>query len=79
VAFEPDAEFGLIVANILANVHVLLAPYLYRALKPGGLLVTSGIIADREADVVDAFAVAALQPVERLAEGDWVALVHRRP
>ncbi|HEX6290475.1 MAG TPA: 50S ribosomal protein L11 methyltransferase [Herpetosiphonaceae bacterium] len=78
VAFEPDAEFDLIVANILANVHVLLAPHLYRALKPGGLLVTSGIIADREADVTEAFTAAGLQAVERLQEGDWVALVHRR-
>lgn len=78
VAFEPDAEFDLIVANILANVHVLLAPYLERALKPGGLLVTSGIIADRETDVVAAFEAAGLQPIERMQEGDWVALVHRR-
>lgn len=78
VAFEPDAEFDLIVANILANVHVLLAPYLNRALKPGGYLVTSGIIADREADVTAAFAAAGLEPVERLQEGDWVALTHRR-
>ncbi|MBV9792019.1 MAG: 50S ribosomal protein L11 methyltransferase [Chloroflexi bacterium] len=78
VAFEPDAEFDLIVANILANVHVLLAPYLERALKPGGLLVTSGIISDRETDVVAAFEAAGLQPIERLQEGDWVALVHRR-
>lgn len=78
VAFEPDAEFDLIVANILANVHVLLAPYLQRALKPGGYLVTSGIIADREADVVAAFTDAGLEQIERLQEGDWVALVHRR-
>jgi ribosomal protein L11 methyltransferase len=78
VAFEPDGEFDLIVANILANVHVLLAPHLYRALKPGGVLVTSGIIADREVDVVAAFTAAGLQGVERLQEGDWVALVHCR-
>jgi len=78
VAFEPDAEFDLIVANILANVHVLLAPYMCQALKPGGVLVTSGIIADREADVVAAFEAAGLVPLERLAEGDWVALAHRR-
>ncbi|MDP9315350.1 MAG: 50S ribosomal protein L11 methyltransferase [Chloroflexota bacterium] len=79
VAFDPDAEFDLIVANILANVHVLLAPHLQRALKSGGTLVTSGIIADREADVADAFAAAGLAQIERLQEGDWVALTHRRP
>jgi ribosomal protein L11 methyltransferase len=78
VAFEPDAEFDLVVANILADVHILLAPHLQRALKPGGLLLTSGIIADREADVMKAFASAGLEQIQRLVEGDWVALVHRR-
>lgn len=78
IAFEPDQEFDLIVANILANVHVLLAPHLQRALKPGGLLVTSGIIADREADVAEAFEAAGLELVERRQESDWIALAHRR-
>lgn len=78
VAFDPDAEFDLIVANILANVHVLLASHLHRALKPGGTLITSGIIADREADVTAAFAAVGLAQIERLQEGDWVALIHQR-
>ncbi len=78
IAYEPEGEFDVIVANILANVHVLLAPHLAKALKPGGLLLTSGIIADREADVIAAFDAAGLTQVERLQEGDWVALAHRR-
>jgi len=78
VAVAADGEFDMIVANILANVHVLLAPHLQHALRPGGLLLTSGIIADREADVAHAFEAAGLQPLERLVEGEWVALVHRR-
>ena len=78
ITLEPVDEFDLIVANILANVHILLAPNLRRALKSGGLLVTSGIIADRAADVEQAFAAAGLALVERMEEGDWVALVHRK-
>ncbi|HZG69787.1 MAG TPA: 50S ribosomal protein L11 methyltransferase, partial [Herpetosiphonaceae bacterium] len=78
VTLRPHAEFDLIVANILANVHILLADDLARALRPGGLLVTSGIIANRAQDVEQAFAAAGLMPVEHLEEGDWVALVHRR-
>lgn len=76
VALVPEGEFDLIAANILANVHVLLAGDLTRALKAGGLLLTSGIIADREDDVEHAFRAAGLRPQERLQEGDWVALVH---
>lgn len=78
VTLRPVAEFDLIAANILANVHVLLADDLAHALRPGGTLVTSGIIANRAADVEQAFAAAGLQPIDRLDEGDWVALVHRR-
>ena len=79
VALHPCEEFDLIAANILANVHVLLAADLVRALRPGGVLVTSGIIADREQDVERAFAEAGLAHINRLTEGDWVALVHQKP
>ncbi|GAC1637585.1 MAG: 50S ribosomal protein L11 methyltransferase [Herpetosiphon sp.] len=74
----PMGQFDLIAANILANVHVLLAPHLFLALKPGGLLITSGIISDRETEVLAAFSHAGLDLQERRQEGDWIALVHRR-
>ena len=76
VRLQPVEEFDLIAANILANVHVLLAPELERALRPGGRLITSGIIADRAADVEQAFAQAGLLQLDRVEEGDWVAFVH---
>ncbi|HMO55863.1 MAG TPA: 50S ribosomal protein L11 methyltransferase [Roseiflexaceae bacterium] len=70
------ATFDLIVANILAKVLVALAGDFVAALRPGGLLLTSGIFYEREADVVAAFDAAGLQPIERRQQGDWVALVH---
>lgn len=72
-------RFDLIVANIIAKVHVALGADYVDALVPGGLLIVSGIIADREPEVVQAFAEVSLEPVERRQEGDWVALVYRRP
>lgn len=68
----------LIAANLIAKVLVILAADLYAALAPGGSLISSGIIIDREPDVIAAFAAAGLQPVERHQEGEWVALVHTR-
>ncbi|MBK9710258.1 MAG: 50S ribosomal protein L11 methyltransferase [Kouleothrix sp.] len=71
-------HFDLIVANIIARVLAALAQDLAAALRPAGVLIASGIIAEREAEVAEAFAAAGLDPVERRQEGDWVALVYRR-
>lgn len=79
VSLQPDQEFDLIVANILANVHILLADEYRRALRPAGLLVTSGIIVDRATEVEEAFTRAGFEARERREEGDWVALVHQKP
>jgi ribosomal protein L11 methyltransferase len=46
--------------------------------RPGGLLIASGIFRDREPDVVTALADVGFEAVERAAEGDWVALTLRR-
>jgi ribosomal protein L11 methyltransferase len=70
-------RFDLIVANIIARVLAALAVDMTSALAPGGVLIASGIIAEREAEVVEAFAAAGLTPVERRQESDWVALVYQ--
>jgi ribosomal protein L11 methyltransferase len=71
-------HFDLIVANIIARVLSALAADMAGALSAGGTLIASGIIAEREHEVVAAFADAGLTPLERQQEGDWVALVYRK-
>ncbi len=68
--------FDLIVANLIARVLVILAPDLAAALAPSGVLISSGILDTRAAEVEAAFAAAGLRLLERHAEGEWVALVH---
>jgi len=77
-AEAPIPQCDLIVANIIAKVLVMLAPDIAEALRPGGTLVSSGIIAEREDEVALAFAAAGLTRAARLQQGDWVALVHVR-
>lgn len=77
IAPEPSS-FDLIVANLIAKVLALLAPDLATALAPGGTLISSGIIIDREEGVTLALAAAGLYLAERRQEGEWVALVHRK-
>ena len=69
-----DGPFDVVLANLIASLLVRLAPELRAELAPGGTLLASGIFADREAEVRDAFEGAGLRVTDRLAEGDWVAL-----
>ena len=64
----------LAVANIVADAIRMLCGPLTRHLLPGGLLICSGIIREREQDVMDAVTAAGYTLTERFAKGEWVAL-----
>ena len=64
----------LAVANIVADAICMLAGPLTRHLKSGGLLICSGIIREREADVLAAAKAAGYTVADRLTKGEWVAL-----
>jgi ribosomal protein L11 methyltransferase len=66
--------FDVVLANLIASLLVDLAPALASELRPGGVLVASGIVLDREADVRAAFDAVGLVVGHRAAEGDWIAL-----
>lgn len=72
------APFDVVLANLVASILVELAPSLAAELVPDGRLVASGIVEARVAEVESAFGAAGLAVVERLEEGDWVALLAQR-
>ncbi|MEP7208013.1 MAG: 50S ribosomal protein L11 methyltransferase [Casimicrobiaceae bacterium] len=76
-ALPEGATFDVVVANILANPLVLLAPALARRVRPGGALLLSGVLAGQATDVV-----AAYTPWFRMTawneEDGWVALAGDR-
>lgn len=67
--------YDLVAANIEASVLVTMAAPLIRAVKPGGVLVLSGILRERADEVKRAF--AALTLTESPEQGEWSALVFR--
>lgn len=70
--------FDLILANILADPLIELAPDLRRHLAPGGYAVLSGLL-DRQAEaVLRAHRRQGLRLVARLDDGPWTALVLQR-
>lgn len=70
--------FDVILANILAEELVRLAPNLSERLSPGGSLVLSGILAEKEGLVRSGFSSQPMQYLETLTEGEWVALHYRK-
>jgi ribosomal protein L11 methyltransferase len=69
-----EGSFDVVLANLIAGVLVPLAPLLREELRPGGVLLASGIFVDREGEVRAAFEAAGLEVVGQSAEGEWVAL-----
>lgn len=74
---EPDtfgARFDLVVANILANPLIELAPQMIKALKPNGILLLSGILATQAQKVQEAYEALGLKHRETTQMGDWVLI-----
>ncbi len=72
---EDTRRFDVISANIIAEVLIALKPALLARLNPGGILILSGIIPEREQSVREAFS-DLVQAGERRS-GEWVGLSYR--
>ena len=71
--------FDLILANILADPLIELAPALRRHLAPGGHAVLSGLLDRQAAAVIRAHCRQGLHLVQRVDQGPWTALVLAAP
>ncbi len=71
-------KYDIVVANILADVLVLLTPSAVAALKPGGVFITSGIIDGYEDTVKDAMVKAGLTIEEVTDQGEWHCVTGRK-
>ena len=71
--------YDVAVANILADVIILLQKEIPRHIKKGGIFITSGIINMKEEAVREAFAANdAFELVEVTYQGEWVSVTARR-
>ena len=83
---ERDVEaqagpFDLVLANILANTLVALAPAIAAQLAPGGVVLLSGILTPQEEEVRAAYLAAGLRPLPGgdRRQDEWSLLVLERP
>ena len=73
---EVSESYDLVVVNILARVIVEMAQEgLAKRVRPGGKLITTGILAEQEQKVVAALERGEFALAKRQQRGDWVCLV----
>jgi ribosomal protein L11 methyltransferase len=73
-------RFDLLAANILARVIIgMCGEGLGQVLRPGGVAVFSGIIAEQADDVEAALRDTGLTPTRRRQLGDWIVIEALRP
>ncbi len=73
-----EGTFSIVLANILAEDLIRMAPDLASHLLPGGLLILSGILTEREQGVMAACTSCGLRLEEATHQEEWACLVYRR-
>lgn len=71
-------EYDIVVANILADVIIPMAPVIPDRLKKGGYFITSGIIDFKEDEVRDAIEKTGLKVIEINHQGEWVNITAQK-
>lgn len=77
-ACAEGAGYDIIAVNIVADVIIAMSGLFGGLLAGGGLVVCSGIIDERRAEVLAAMRRVGFSPVEEQAQNGWCALAFRR-
>lgn len=72
---DAEGEYDLILANILADPLISMAPAIVRRMKKGGALVLSGLLTLQAARVAAAYEAEGLPAPRRKESGEWAALI----
>ena len=75
---ELEGSYDIVVANIVADVIIALAPLVPSMLRPGGTFLGSGIIDDRAEEVRAALEAAGWTVLETQSADGWFAYTCRR-
>lgn len=73
------SRYDIVCANILHDVLIPMSAHIDRHMKEGGLLFTSGIIQEKEADVRKAIASnPRLKVLDTFHDGEWVSITAKK-
>lgn len=73
-----EGEYDIVTANILADIIISMRSQIYAALRPGGILIASGIIDRRENDVLSALTTCGFTIIDTNHLGEWSSVTAKR-
>ncbi len=76
---EPEAPYGVLVANLFAELHEVLAEDYLRVTADGAPIILTGILTEKLEQVEAALTAAGFEDLRRVTEGEWALLTARRP
>lgn len=79
IPVAPAHSFDMVVANIQRNVLLELLPGMLTLLRPGGILLLSGLLTGDREEMVEALAAAQVRSLDELSENEWIALAGTAP
>jgi ribosomal protein L11 methyltransferase len=74
-----EGEFDVVLANLTADVILLVRDALFDRTRPGGTLVLSGVLVEQADGVVAEMSALGLSLEWRRDDGEWSGLAMRRP
>ena len=78
-ATAPAGKFDMAVANISARAICDRAPFIVPALRPGGVLVASGMMRDQSPQVIDSLTELGCSLSQEWSKEEWVTLAFQLP
>lgn len=70
-------KYDVVVANIIADVIIAMAPIVKKAIKKDGTFISSGIIKDRVADVNEALLANGFAIIDTAYKDEWVSITSK--
>lgn len=77
-ALPGEAVYDVVLANLIARILIENAENITRRVSADGVIVASGIIEEREPDVLEAYSACGFTVRERRQTNDWIALTLER-
>jgi ribosomal protein L11 methyltransferase len=75
MSLRSRTKFHIVAANLYSEVLIAALPAFVRILRPGGLLILSGILREQELPIVRILRRTKMVPIEIRRRGKWIALL----